>query len=273
MSNFSFYRNENNATIQVGLNEFFKDYSVDEKVMIVVPHDDDLTIGAGMMLMACSQKNIPIVAVITTDGSMGYCTADQKSDIIQIRKNETEASITSLGLKNFTIEWCNYPDCDLPNHKGRRESLNQGKEANAGYTGLQNTYTALLRKHNPTRVFVSTGEDYHPDHKTVYEELLISIFHSGGDIWPELGEPLKVLPHLYEMAIYCDFPEKPNLLLKATQSEFQKKLESIYAYQSQRQIKTVVDSIEKNGPYELFREISFKLYQPKEYLSQFDIKD
>ncbi len=271
MNNYSFYRNESETTTQIEFNDFFKNSTTDEKIMVVVPHDDDLMIGAGMMLMACSEKNIPIIAVITTDGSMGYCTAEQQADIIEIRKKETEDSLKCLNLKNCNVEWCGFPDCDLPNQKGRRKSVVESDEAIAGYTGLQNTYTALLRKYKPTRVFVSTGEDYHPDHKTVYEELLISIFHSGGDIWPELGAPLKALPHLYEMAIYCDFPEKPNLLLKASLNEFTKKLDSIYAYRSQKQIKSVVDSIEKNGPYELFREISFKLYQPRDYLKQFSI--
>jgi LmbE family N-acetylglucosaminyl deacetylase len=270
MESFNFYRNDTDTSHKVDLSKFLTDYQTDEKVLVVVPHDDDLNIGAGLMAMALNKENIPLTIAITTDGSMGYCTEEQRENIKSIRRKEMEISIKCLGLSNVKIIWCDYPDCDLPNHKGRRQDNTQPTTI-AGHTGLQNTYTSILRDINPTRVFVCTGEDYHPDHKTVYEELLISIFHAGGDIWPELGTPLAALPKIYEMAVYCDFPEKPSLLLKASEEEFKKKLDSIYAFQSQRQIKSVVEAVENNGPYEFFREIDFKLYQPKTYLEDFNL--
>src|SRR6056297_2307288 len=89
---------------------------------------------------------------------------------------------------------------------GRGGATLEAPDPRGGHSGLQNSLTALLRDLRPTRVFVPTGADYHPDHQIVYRELLISLFHATGAVWPELGAPLDSPPPLYEMAIYCDFP-------------------------------------------------------------------
>ena len=80
-----------------------------------------------------------------------------------------------------------------------------------GASGLQNAYPHVLRQVRPTRVFLPTITDLHPDHRIVNEEMLISLFHAQGSIWPELGPPVAVVPAVYEYATYCDFPEAPQL--------------------------------------------------------------
>ena len=84
----------------------------------------------------------------------------------------------------------------------------------AGAVGLQNAFARCLRQVRPTRVFLPTSADLHPDHRIVHEEMLISLFHAQGAIWPELGEPIAEVPAVYEYAVYCDFPEPPQIRIE-----------------------------------------------------------
>src|SRR2546421_360780 len=113
-------------------------------------------------------------------------------------------------------------------------------EAIEGFVGLSNAFTYHLRRTRPARVFVPTSADLHPDHQIVNNELMISLFHSAGAIWPELGAPLADVPKVYELAIYCDFPEPPQWEIRADSTAFDKKLRGIAAYQSQLQIAKLV---------------------------------
>lgn len=142
-------------------------------------------------------------------------------------------------------------------------------EAIAGFTGLENSFTYHLRAFRPSHVFLMSESDYHPDHKIVYREALISIFHALGDIWPELGPPLVQVPRLYEMAAYCNFSTPPTIEIEASREQLQRKLDAIAVYRSQKQIGGLVDNLEKNGPYEYLLYRPFDLFSPQEYRAMF----
>ena len=161
------------------------------------------------------------------------------------------------------MNYINDPDGGLTSYIGRRAARNL-EPAIEGYVGLQNAFTYYLREFRPTCVFVPTPTDLHPDHQITHNELLISLFHASGDIWPELGAPLAV-PQLFELAIYCDFADAPNLEVRGNDDVFQHKLRSIEAYRSQLQIASLVDSIRQDGPYEYLRDVHFRLYSSKKY--------
>ena len=76
----------------------------------------------------------------------------------------------------------------------------------------------------PNRVFLATSADLHPDHQIVHEEMLISLFHAQGNMWPELGEPIAEVPKVYEFACYCDFPQPPQIRIEATPAMLDAKL-------------------------------------------------
>jgi len=85
----------------------------------------------------------------------------------------------------------------------RRWAQNRGEtdQVAADITYLRRTSDGLLTTSNIA--------DLHPDHQIVHEEVLISLFHAQGNIWPELGEPIAEVPQVYEFACYCDFPRQP----------------------------------------------------------------
>lgn len=236
--------------------------------MFVAPHDDDLSVGAGMLIQAAVRAGIRAQVIVVTDGCMGYCRADEQPDIIGIRRRETFASFAILGVPEQQVTYIGYPDGGLTPYIGRR-AARPDEEALAGFVGLQNAFTYYLRKFRPTRIFVPTHTDLHPDHRITHSELMISLFHATGAIWPELGPPLKQVPQVGELAVYCDFGELPNVELIGSEAVFQTKLAAIGAYESQIQIKSLVDRLREAGPYEYLRDSEFRLFSPENYKKLF----
>jgi len=239
--------------------------------MFVAPHDDDLCIGAGLLIQAAVQAGVDVQCVVVTDGCLGYCQADHQDGIVDIRRLETIRSFELLGVREDQVTFLGFPDGGLTRFIGRRPAA-EGEPCDAGYTGLQNAFTHSLRDLRPTRVFVATQNDLHPDHKMTNSELMISLFHASGKIWPELGDPLNV-PEVHELAVYCDFPADPQLEVHGDESAFDTKLKSIAAYESQLQIAELVQKIREDGPYEYIRDVEFNLYSPRRYRSLFAPRD
>ena len=236
--------------------------------LFVSPHDDDLCVGAGLLIQAAVEAGVDVRALIVTDGRMGYCTKAQKETIVDIRRSEAYQSFEILGVPRDQITSIAYPDDGLSQYQGRRLPLS-GEASIEGYVGLQNAFTYYLRLFRPARVFVPSAADLHPDHQITHNELMISVFHAVGAIWPELGEPLATAPNVCELAVYCDFSESPNFELIGNQAALETKLRSIEAYQSQQQIATMVESARKTGAYEYMREVQFHLYSPETYKPMF----
>lgn len=238
-----------------------------DRLMFVSAHDDDSPIGAGLIIAQAVKEGFDVDAVISTNGRMGYCTDDQRDKIIDIRAAETMKSYEVLGVDEKNVHWLGFDDGSMYSYIGRRKA---GVDANAvkGYTGLENHLTEIIRRLKPTIIFTPSGSDLHPDHKVVYKELLISIFHASGDIWPELGEKVD-LPEIYEYPTYVKLDDDPEIMFEADAELLKKKMECIKCYESQLQIDSLVKAIEKAGPVEFFRNLNFELYDPESYKKLF----
>lgn len=242
-----------------------------ETFLFVSPHDDDVIIGGGLLILSAMKEKVPVHVAVVTDGSQGYCSSKEEDTISEIRRKETFASCKHLGLKRSNVHWLGFPDCQLSQYQGRRKARQDDAAVSQGNTGLQNSFTELLRKVKPTQVFLPTSSDLHPDHRLVHAEMLISCFHASGAIWPELGKPLAKIPHIHELAVYCNFPSPPQLRLKAPMAALQKKIEAILKFQSQRQIKSLVQLVRQAGPIEYIRSAPFHLYNPHTYRDMFEV--
>lgn len=242
-----------------------------ECFVFVSPHDDDVALGGGLFIQLAVRENIPVHVWVVTDGSMGYCSDEEKDNIAQIRKQEAIDSYTSLGVDEENLVFFDFPDCQLESYVGRHPSSDDSHSI-AGHTGLQNAFTYYLRKVRPTQCFVPTISDLHPDHKITNEELQISLFHAGGNIWPELGPALEKVPYVHEMAVYCDFPLPPTLRVCTPVEYLEKKLDALAAFKSQKQIDELIEIVRKSGPQEYIRSIDFNLYQPQAYYDMFEKK-
>ncbi len=237
-----------------------------ERWLFVSPHDDDIVLGAGLTFISAVESGISVYAAVTTTGEAGYCRPEHRGNVQHIRRRECRESFAQMGLPAENLILFDFPDAELAAHLGHRLTDDPNcATAIAGATGLQNSYVWTLRKIRPTRVFLPTLTDIHPDHKMTHEEFVISIFHAQGKIWPELGEPIAEIPKLYEYATYCDFLTPPTLRVKTSDDLFEKKIQAILAYQSQEQIDLAISNQRKAGPQEFIRELEFNILNPKQY--------
>jgi len=241
-----------------------------ERWMFVSPHDDDALIGAGLTIQAGMVEGAEVHVVVTTDGRMGYCRIPQRRTITRIRADETREAYRTLGLPLERLRNLGFPDCNLNAYRGRHFTTIGDPTEIEGASGLQNAFPYVLRQVRPTRVFLPTPTDLHPDHRIVYDEMLISLFHAQGSIWPELGPPIQQIPVVYEYATYCDFPEPPQIRIKTPKALLERKLEAIRCFASQEQIEVLVDVQRRVGPVEYIRQVAFNFYSPEKYASLFE---
>lgn len=235
-----------------------------ESWLFVSPHDDDIVLGGGLTFQAGIAEGAQVYAAIVTDGRMGYCRIEQRDSIAAIRREEAKKAFAVLGLPAERLYFLGYPDGQLTAWSGafvRNGESGHGEET----YGIQMAFTRLLRQVRPARLFVPTSADLHPDHRIVHEQLMISLFHAQGGIWPQLGLPIAEVPRVYELAVYCDFPEPPQIRLEAPPEMLETKLRAIAAFGSQEQIGAVVDIQRGIGPVEYLRELKFRLYSPRQY--------
>ena len=247
------------------IGEVFDDWRASaESWLFVSPHDDDIVLGGGLVFQAGIAEGVQVHAAVVTDGRMGYCRIEQRDTIAAIRAEEAEKSFAILGLPPQRLHFLGYPDGNLTTFCGAFfPNGDSGRAAES--LGMQIAFSRLLRQVRPTRVFLPTSSDLHPDHRIVHEELMISLFHAQGGIWPQLGEPIAEVPQIYEMAVYCDFPEPPQIRVETPQSMLETKLRAILAFGSQEQIGTLVEIQRTGGPVEYLRELKFRFYSPKHY--------
>jgi LmbE family N-acetylglucosaminyl deacetylase len=243
-----------------------------ERFLMISPHDDDAVLGAGLLIQLAKREKVPVHVLIVTDGGMGYCTPQEKDTIAEIRRQESYECYQSLGVPRKNITWLGYPDCRLNSYRGRSPAEANDPLEIGGFTGLQNSFTYHLRKIRPTQCFLPTSNDLHPDHRIIYDEFLISLFHAAGNIWPELGKPLCKVPYVHTFAVYCDFAAPPTLRMRTPHSYLDNKLKAIGAFRSQKQISSLIENVRHCGPEEYIRAIDFKLYHPETYHSLFEEK-
>jgi LmbE family N-acetylglucosaminyl deacetylase len=268
----TYYRRKAGATqVTSDIAELLPDWQGERECwMFVSAHDDDIVTGAGLTFQAALAEGVQVHAVITTDGRMGYCKFTQRRSISDIRQAEAEQSFQILGLPADHLHLLYFPDCNLNPYRGRHFATIGDPTEVEGASGLQNAYPHILRQIRPTRVFLPTISDLHPDHRIVNEEMLISLFHAQGNIWPEIGDPIETVPAVYEYATYCDFPQTPQLRIVTPEAMLETKLQAIKAYASQEQIDVLIDVQRKAGPQEFIREIEFNFYSPRQYEKLFE---
>ena len=267
----TYYRRTSGPTLVTPrIDAWLPNWSQDqESWMFVAAHDDDIVTGAGLTFQVALAEGVRVHAVVTTDGRMGYCRFPQRRSIAQVRQLEAEQSFQILGLPLERLHFLSFPDCNLNPYRGRHFATIGDPTEVEGASGLQNAFPHILRQIRPTRVFLPTSTDLHPDHRIVNEEMLISLFHAQGTIWPELGRPIDEVPAVYEYATYCDFPEPPQLRIEGPRAMLDTKLDAIRAYRSQEQIEVLVEVQRNAGPVEYLREVQFNFYSPKQYESLF----
>ncbi|KZX22514.1 PIG-L deacetylase family protein [Rathayibacter tanaceti] len=139
-----------------------------DRVLAVVAHADDETLGCGGTLALARRRGLPVDVVIVTDGAASH--GERDSGLVATRRAEAEAALAQLG-DGIGLAFLDVPDSATPGHRERigREV----RERAAGTTG-----SVLL---------LSTwAGDGHRDHRVVGEVCA----EAAGD----LGHPLLAAP-------------------------------------------------------------------------------
>lgn len=235
-----------------------------EHFVFITAHDDDPIIGAGMLLKLLTHHEIKVSIVIVSDGRMGYQSKKhQGKTIIKKRILETYLAYNELGVTKENIIFLNYPDSNLHRYLGRNKAklidyLGSGrKHIINGHTGLLNSMVYYLRKFRATKVFIHTRNDYHPDHKIVFDQCYWSNFFSASNYWPDLGKGFPKIPDLYEYFVYASLSDEPDFQINSFEAS-KYRLDSIKNYKSQGEIHGIINELEESETFEWFCKLKYK---------------
>jgi LmbE family N-acetylglucosaminyl deacetylase len=251
---------------------FFPDWKKGEKVAFLSPHDDDVILGAGYLLMATlEQGGIPLVFIFCS-GDAGYSSEEDKNRIVRKRKKETKKAYGSLGIPEENILYSDIPDFSLSLYVNR--NLPKGK-------GLFEEQVKHFREEKVSRVVFSSGFYEHWDHTAVYQMGIYTSPQAGDPILADLGAPYGPRSY-YVYSVWGDFePAKSeeNAIradkgILANEDSENLVREAVQAFSSQEKIfKTIVDYREKrksdSGYLELYKTIQIR--KPIDFSAYFDL--
>ena len=161
-----------------------------ERVLVVSPHLDDETLGAGGLLTHLAARKIPtrVVFLSNGDGSGSTILAlnfrhGRRFSFVEsarLRQKEALAALEKLGIPSTSVAFLGYPDGDLQTMwdrwngapiRSRFTQLTNVPYEDAPGAGSEFRGANLLRdleaqmeQFAPTRVLSTHGADAHPDH-------------------------------------------------------------------------------------------------------------
>lgn len=233
------------------------------RFLFVSPHDDDAAIGAGMIIMDALKHNIDVYIAIVTDGRMGYESEVERDGIVERRRQETVRAYLELGVPEKNIHFLGFPDADTWSYIGRRPAR-EGDPEIAGFTGMTNSLTWIMRKVAPHTVFVACSRDFHPDHQSVNMVTLMCVGHAASGIWQELGDPCEI-EALYEYAVYRRPKKGPEIGFFGDSTDCDNKMRVIGVWESQATIiREIVGRQKDGGACEFLWRVDRSIYNPRE---------
>ncbi len=183
------------------------------QVLVIAPHPDDATIGAGATLAALAAGGAQVEVVNITCGDKGTVDPSQSpKDLVAIRQAEERTASAILGLSAVRF-------LDFPDFAWLEERL------------VTLAILAEIRRQKPDALFFPDPwlpDEGHPDHRTVGLAAAAALVAAGlPHVFPEAGpavpSPFAVLyatnrPNLFWPA--GPFWERKRAALRAHQSQF-----------------------------------------------------
>ena len=195
----------------------WNDLTSGRPILIIAPHPDDETLGCGGLIADTARKGVESVIAVMTDGARSHPNSHSHpaEKLRDLREGEVRAAIETLGVQQPVIHFFRQPDGFL---------ATSGPEADECLRRLVD----LVDEHGIGSVFVTWGDDPHPDHQAAYA-LALSIGRQRPEMklfaYPIWG---LTLPSHHVIAT----PYKSALRYEIRQSRKQKR-QAINCYQSQ----------------------------------------
>lgn len=191
-----------------------------DRILVLAPHPDDETIGAGGIIQESIRLNLPIKVVYFTNGDnneVSFIVYEKhlvlrRKEFIhmgEVRREEAASAMKLLGLNEDQVVFLGYPDFgtmhilrehwgDVPAFKSMLtrvtkvpypECLSPG----APYTGesILRDLEKILLEFKPTKIFCSNPVDLNVDHRSLYVFLQVALWNlkdrlSYPEIYPYL---------------------------------------------------------------------------------------
>jgi LmbE family N-acetylglucosaminyl deacetylase len=121
---------------------------------VLSPHQDDETIGCGLLMAEKANRGIPVAVAVATDGCGGwYAPAPRPApdDIVEIRRQEWHRALDVLAVPRGNRFEFSFPDGELSDHESE----------------LVDRIADLFRVVRPSQIFVTRSRDPHPDHRAL----------------------------------------------------------------------------------------------------------
>lgn len=122
--------------------------------LVLSPHQDDETIGCGLLMAKKLAQGTPVAVAVATDGCRGWFSPTPRpapDEIAAIRHLEWHRALDALTVPRADRVEFGLPDGELP---GREDEL-------------VDRIVELVAAVSPTQVFVTKSGDPHPDHQTL----------------------------------------------------------------------------------------------------------
>ena len=125
--------------------------------VVVVPHPDDEALGCGGLLALLRQAQVPVAAVLVSDGSMSHPQSQDFSPTArrELRYAEFRHALAVLGVEESddNVLYLGLPDSQVPT------------TGQAGFAEAADRLAQFIAAKQPTTVLVPWRRDPHPDHR------------------------------------------------------------------------------------------------------------
>jgi len=117
-------------------------------LVVVAPHPDDETLGAGSLIAAAVRAGIRVAVVALTDGGASHTSVRWPPAALgRLRRGELRRALARLGAGRAAVRHLGWPDGGV-DHAGRALALR-----------------AVLTALAPAIVIAASPADHHPDHR------------------------------------------------------------------------------------------------------------
>jgi LmbE family N-acetylglucosaminyl deacetylase len=192
------------------------DFTKDDRVLVLAPHPDDETLGAGGVIQQAMAAGAKVQVVCYTNGDhneLAFIVYEKRltfrtGEFIymgEVRRGETVRAMTFLGLPSQDVIFLGYPDFGtmaiLTQYWGSvkpyrslmtrisKVAYSEVLSSGAPYVGesILKDMKTVISNFRPTKIFVSHPADTNRDHQSLYLFTLISLWDLEGQIsQPEL---------------------------------------------------------------------------------------
>lgn len=150
------------------------------RTVVVAPHPDDESLGAGGAIALLRETNVPVHVLFVSDGSQSHpnSPAYPAKRLMELREAEAREALHMLNVPVEAATFLRLPDTQVPT------------PGDASFITAVETVTSLLNAFRPDTVLVPWRRDPHRDHRAAWQILQKAV------------EPLSTQPRWLEYPIW-----------------------------------------------------------------------